>query len=106
MDRKAVLNRELAGFSKKAKRRFADARVILFGSRARGDSLLESDYDILVISSKFEGMHFLRRMEALFPLWGGKLRADIFGFTPQEISRRRNELGIVGTALREGIEVA
>lgn len=35
-----------------ARKYFSDAEVLLFGSRARSDSNLESDFDILLITNK------------------------------------------------------
>lgn len=55
--------------------------VILFGSRARGDSMQKSDYDIVVIGTFQEP--YLERLE-----WVGQLTPeialDLFCYTPQE----------------------
>ena len=40
--------RELDGFIKNLKQDYSDAIVYLFGSRARGDELKDSDYDVIL----------------------------------------------------------
>jgi predicted nucleotidyltransferase len=48
MDRNEILNRIKAGIVNKD----PNAEIYLYGSRARGDHRIDSDWDILVISSK------------------------------------------------------
>jgi len=81
---------------------FPIALALLFGSRARGDALLESDYDLLVVSPAFRGMNYLDRLLLLhrtLPL----RHVDYVALTPEEWAARREELGVVGEAAREGI---
>lgn len=86
--------------------RFPGARVILFGSRARGDHFKDSDYDLLVISPAFEGVRFGERMARVFDLWD-QYPAEIepLCYTPAEFEMKRHELGIVRQAVAEGIEI-
>ncbi len=84
------------------------AKVILFGSRARGEHLRISDYDLIVVSDRFRGMRFseratlitklLYRNELILPL-------DLLCYTEEEFERKRRELGTVRTAVSEGIEL-
>ena len=48
MESKAILNRIKAGISGKD----PEAEIYLYGSRARGDNRADSDWDILVITSR------------------------------------------------------
>ncbi|WP_276954250.1 nucleotidyltransferase domain-containing protein [Allomeiothermus silvanus] len=75
----------------------------LFGSRARGDALEDSDWDLLVVSGAFRGVPYLKRLQTLYRL--PLRRAEYVALTPEELEARRNEIGIVGEALREGIRL-
>lgn len=62
-----------------------DATVILFGSYARGDYNLASDFDIIVISDKFKGeRNPLRRTKELYSLNEDFLPVDIIAYTGRE----------------------
>ena len=97
---------EISEFLARVEQRFGPEKIILFGSRGRGDHLNESDYDILVVSRGFEGWHFLDRLAALCELWDHDLRLDILAYTPDEFQEKKAQLGVVGQAAREGIEVS
>ncbi len=80
-------------------------KVILFGSRARGDWLHESDYDFVVVSPRFEGMNFMERPVELYKFWHQWPGVELLCYTPEEFERKSNEIGIVAEAVREGIEL-
>ena len=103
MGRKTILKKELSSFLSALLIKLPDAKVIVFGSRAKNEHLLESDYDLLVISKKFSAMSFMDRMIYLLSFWKIRKDADIFGLTPNEAKERSKELGVIGTALREGV---
>lgn len=79
--------------------------VILFGSRARGDWLKESDYDFIVVAQRFEGVHFASRPVDLYRLWQGHPGVELLCYTPEEFERKRRQISIVQEAVREGIEL-
>ena len=81
--------------------RFGPCRVILFGSWARGDALVDSDLDL--VSPQFEGVSFLDRAARVFEEVDLVLGADLLCYTPEEFGRKREEEGIVRTAVEEGI---
>ena len=58
------VNLALKSFIKKAKKKFRLDKVLLFGSRARGDWLVTSDVDILLVSDDFEGIEMRERISA------------------------------------------
>ncbi|MDD3265465.1 MAG: nucleotidyltransferase domain-containing protein, partial [Dehalococcoidales bacterium] len=84
------------------KNEFNTELVLLFGSRARGDNLIESDYDIIIVSKDFEGINFIKRMGLVQDLWGGIYRLEAFYSTPEEVERKRNDIGTVQEACKEG----
>jgi len=77
--------------------------IILFGSRARGDYFKTSDIDLLIVSSKFEGMEWRRRVSKVFGRWDKKEMLEPLCYTPAEFEERKGELGIVRRAVEEGI---
>ena len=58
-------------------------RIILFGSRARGDHRPDSDVDLLIIGESVEPRH-RRVIRAYRALRGLGLPKDILWYTPQE----------------------
>ena len=80
-------------------------KVILFGSRARGDWLQESDYDFVVVAERFEGVHFVKRPVELYQYWEGQPGVELLCYTPEEFERKRRQISIVREAVREGIEL-
>ena len=77
-------------------------RIILFGSRARGDARPDSDYDILVVKETSEPRH--RRDAPLYlALVGLPAEVEVMVYTPQEIEEwSAVPLAFVTTAIREG----
>jgi len=84
-----------------------DARVLLFGSRARGDYDRHSDYDLLVVTKQE-----LTQKEKLS--WSSKMHRaivkaihapiDLLLYTEEEISKKQELPGhIIRTAIREGV---
>ena len=98
-------NREVEKFILKVKKKFKPEKVILFGSRARGDALKNSDWDFLIVSKAFEGVLFVKRLEAVYEFWNVKQRADILCYTPEEFEKKRKEISVVRKAVKEGKEV-
>ncbi len=86
-----------------------EAKIILFGSRARGDNTTHSDYDLLLITKK---QYSLR--EKLN--WRGKINrllvselhspVDVLLNSEEEINVKKNLPGhIVRWAIKEGVEL-
>jgi predicted nucleotidyltransferase len=81
---------------------FDPARIILFGSRARGEARADSDVDLLVILPSVDD----KRRTAIAirrALNGLPASKDIIVTTPQEIAEKGDVIGLVfRPALREG----
>lgn len=87
----------------KLKRRYRPRLVLVFGSRARGEALAESDLDLLVVSDRFRGVRFLERASTVLNELDIPFAVDVLCYTPEEFTRKRHELGIVSLAVEEGI---
>ena len=73
--------------------------AFLFGSRARGDYLEESDWDLMIISPEFAGIPFPERATMLvkkIPL----RRVELLCYTEEEFKERVKEIGIVAEAAK------
>ena len=93
----------IAEATERLARRLQPARIILFGSRARGDARAHSDLDLLLVLSGNQSKGEARR-EASDELRGLPVAYDLIIATPEEIARRGNLVGsIYRPALREGI---
>jgi hypothetical protein len=92
----------LGKFLRRVDERFALERAVLFGSRARGDELKESDYDLLLVSEGFRALPFAERIAAVLDLWDLPEGLEPLCYTPEEFERKLGEIGIVAQALREG----
>jgi uncharacterized protein len=77
-------------------------KIILFGSRARGNARPDSDFDVLVIKESNEPGY--RRDAALYlALAGLNVPVDVLTYTPEEIRDwSAVPQAFVTTALREG----
>jgi len=83
-------------------------RIILFGSRARGDFLRDSDFDFLIITT--DNFDFKEKMriaaairKKLAELY---INADIIINSEEEVELKKNRIGCVTRyALKEGIKL-
>ncbi|MBE0446737.1 MAG: nucleotidyltransferase domain-containing protein [Actinobacteria bacterium] len=80
-------------------------KIILFGSRARGDALKDSDYDFIVVSSDFEGVFFTDRIKMLYSYWHQPQALEALCYTPAEFKEKLNQITIVREAVHEGIDL-
>jgi len=98
MEQKAALE----AIVKRIVTRFHPQRIILFGSRARGDAGGTSDFDILIIAPS--ALPRWRRAVAVYKALAGLgVPKDIVWWTPEEIEQWRDVRShFISTALREG----
>lgn len=82
--------------------RFQPQRLILFGSRARGDAQDDSDFDLLIVAPS-EEPRWQRTVPVYRALAGLGIPKEIVWWTPEEIDEWRGvKAHFINTALREG----
>ena len=87
-------------------REVSPVRIILFGSRARGDAQPDSDVDILVIEDQPFGPGHTRDQELKrirHALWGFKVPVDILVYASEEAEKWKHAKNhVIARAYREG----
>ncbi len=82
--------------------RFQPARILLFGSRARGSANRWSDVDLLVVMEEVTDKRYTA-VEMGRVLSDLPVSKDIIVTTPEEIARRGHLVGsVIRAALRDG----
>ena len=78
-------------------------KIILFGSRARGDAKPDSDYDLLIIKSGLKNI--IKIEQNIYKnLFGIKANVDIIVRTPELIEENKNIVGsLTKQAMKDGI---
>lgn len=75
--------------------------MILFGSRARGDAMEDSDYDVLVGLRAEDGRRFADRLGVFQDTETGK--CDVFAYAPSELAEmERDDNLLLLEALADG----
>jgi predicted nucleotidyltransferase len=86
--------------------RYAPQHVILFGSRATGRARLDSDVDLILVSSRFEGQRMAHRtLDFLLEVQPAEpgVSTDVLCYTPEEFEEMSTGIGMVAEAAKEGI---
>ncbi len=81
---------------------FDPDKIILFGSRARGQGGPDSDADLLIVM-RVNGSKRQRAVQMDLALEGIPLPIDLIVVTPEEVEKYRNAPGtVIPEAVREG----
>lgn len=92
-------------FLRRVQQRYHPTRVILFGSRARGDAHHDSDYDFIIVSPAFESIDFYERHVQIAALLHLPVAIEPICLTPEELATRSKEIGLIRVATKEGIDL-
>ncbi|MFQ6129158.1 MAG: nucleotidyltransferase domain-containing protein [Thermoplasmata archaeon] len=87
-------------------REIRPAKVFLFGSRVTGEAREESDLDVIIVSERFEGVRFLKRMEMLLNIARFPKHVDYLCYTPEEFERMKSSSSLIRSAMRQWVEIA
>ena len=99
------MDEKLGALLKDIRKLYSNAKIYLFGSRARGEAKENSDYDLIVVSPKFKGTHFLKRTGTIWRNSDVIIAADIFCYTPEEFKRISKTSFIIRDALKHAIPI-
>lgn len=86
MDQTATV---LNNFSKNIQKKWPNAQIKLFGSRANGTAFNESDFDIVVISDHFASTPFILRGADILEYWDENYDIDLVCYTTNEYERKK-----------------
>jgi len=78
---------------------------LIFGSRAREDNFVTSDFDFVLVSEDFSGLPFVRRSARLYDLWHSSRDLEVLCYTPDEWRKLKNNRGILLNAQIQRINV-
>jgi predicted nucleotidyltransferase len=84
---------------------FRPTKVLVFGSRARGEALKHSDLDVLIVADAFRTVPWLERSVRVHEACDIRFGVELLCYAPEEYARKREELGLVRTASVEGVEL-
>ncbi len=102
---KKVSDKAVTAFVKRLQADLSPEKIILFGSRARGDDWKRSDYDFIIVSPRFEGMHWLDRISRIVAHWKSLSDVDALPYTPKEFRQKSKTSSVVRSAVKTGIVV-
>lgn len=103
MDRETT--RIIKKFASKIRKAYYPEKLILFGSRARGDNFKSSDFDFIIVSKKFNDVPFMQRVPKIYDYWDESIDIEVICYTPEEFARKSEEYGTIKQAVKEGIEL-
>jgi len=82
-------------FVKALKKQMKIDRSILFGSLARGDNFVTSDFDFVLVSDAFSGIPFARRASRLYELWHSSRDLELLCYTPEEWQKLKDKRDVL-----------
>ncbi len=92
-------------FKKRLSKKINIKKMILFGSRVNGKIHEWSDFDILIVSNKFNEEKSFKRGIGFYDYWDEDYPVDFLCYTPEEYERLKRKITIVRDAVKNGIEI-
>lgn len=98
-----VADPALAELTRRLVEVYQPTRIFLFGSVARGDAGVDSDYDVLVVVPDDAPPERRRSRLAYETLWGTGIAADVLVWTEGQFNSRLHVISsLPATVMREG----
>ncbi|MEK6873667.1 MAG: nucleotidyltransferase domain-containing protein [Nanoarchaeota archaeon] len=101
MDKKE--NKELKKFINAMVREFGPCEIILFGSKANGMDWKKSDFDIIIVSDKFQGVKWLQRISKIVQHWKMDKDLDVLPYTREEFEYKKKNYSFIREALVKSV---
>jgi len=84
---------------------FKPEKVLLFGSRAKGDARQESDIDLIVISPSFKKIPFIKRMPLVLKKVTFPNHVDYICYTREEYENIKDASSVIMDAREQSVEL-
>jgi len=84
---------------------FKPDKVILFGSRVKGNAQQGSDIDLIVISPLFKGVPFVRRMSAVLKKVPFSNHVDYICYTREEYENIKDASSVIMDSREASVEL-
>ncbi len=84
---------------------FKPAKVILFGSRAKGNAQQGSDIDLIVISPSFKNIPFIKRMPLVLKKVTFPSHVDYICYTREEYENIKDASSVIMDAREQSVEL-
>jgi predicted nucleotidyltransferase len=108
VDQHTTASSALKRFAQHLSEELEASRVLLFGSRARGQERRDSDYDLIIVSPRFAGVESMRRSIGLRQIWyqvGGHGPMDLVCLTPEEFAEALRRISLIAAVLPDAIDL-
>lgn len=95
----------LRAFLARVREALGEAEVYLFGSYARGDWLIDSDLDLVVVSPKFRGLELGKRYLLVRGLLPNEVSVELLLYTPEEFEERKRRSVVIQDAMEYWVKL-
>lgn len=95
----------LREFKERLSEKIEIEKMIFFGSRVSGKTHRWSDFDLLIVSPKFERKKFRYRPLGFHRYWNLNYPVDFLCYTPREFNKLKKQVTLVREAVEKGVEI-
>ena len=81
---------------------FEPEKILLFGSRIRGEASEDSDLDVIIVSNVFVDIPFVKRMPMVLKTIRFDKHIDFICYSPSEFQKIKSRSSIIMDALKYG----